>query len=86
MQPLSTEETQIVEKVAQKIIHLGLQLPTLFMLDAGQPLAFIGGQLLWVLQPAVSLFVPANQVGQWATLLEKPTALFELRQQLGNGN
>ena len=82
MHALSSEEAQIVAKVAQKIIRFGLQLPTLFMLEAGQPLPFIGGQLLWVLQPAASLFVPSTQVNQWALLLENPVALSELRQQL----
>lgn len=82
MQPLSTKETETVEKVAENIIRLGLQLPTLFVLDAGRPVVFLGSQLLWVAQPAASLFVPAATVKQWATLLEKPTALTALKHRL----
>lgn len=82
MQSLSSEEAEIVEKVAQKIVRFGLQLPTLFMLDAGQPFSFIGGQLLWILQPTASLFAPSIKFSQWATLLEKPAAISELRHQL----
>ncbi|MEM7331148.1 MAG: hypothetical protein AAF490_03580 [Chloroflexota bacterium] len=82
MQPLSSLEAQTVEKVARKITQWGLQLPTLFLLEAGQPLSFIGGQMLWVLQPAASLFFPTNQIGHWAELLEKPAALQLLQQKL----
>ncbi len=82
MHKLSTQEAQLVEQIAQKINRFGLKLPLLFMLDAGQPLSFIGGQLLWVAQPALSLFVPSQQVRQWAQLLENPSAIRSLKQQL----
>jgi hypothetical protein len=82
MQPLSNEETKTVDKVAEKIIQLGLQIPTLFMLDASQPLAFIGGQLLWVAQPAASLFVSSASIRRWATLLENPSTVLTLKNRL----
>lgn len=82
MQPLSIEETETVELVAEKIIGLGLQNPILFMLDAASPVAFLGSQLLWVAQPAASLLVSSGAVKRLAVLLEKPSALSALKHQL----
>lgn len=79
---LSQEDIQTIDRVAQKVNQLGLQIPTLFMLEAGRPLAFLGGQLLWVAQPAASLFVPTAVIKHWATLLEKPATFAALKQRL----
>lgn len=82
MQPLSTEEAKRVEQVAEKISTLGLQTAALLLIDVGHPFAFIGSQLMWVAQPAASLFVPRSTITGWATLLEKPSALTTLKQRL----
>lgn len=81
-QSLTPQEMQMIERVAQKINQLGLQTPTLFMLDAGRPLAFLSGQLFWIVQPAASLFVSADIVRQWASLLENPATLTVLKERL----
>lgn len=64
-----------VDQVASTISRRGLQAPTLIFLEAGHPVTFLGGQLLWVAQPALSLFMPAKMVTQVAELLEDPEAV-----------
>ena len=52
------------------------------VLEVGQPLAFLGGQALWVAQPALSLLFDQETIRQLALLLEDPTAVEALVQQL----
>lgn len=69
---------QIITSLRQR----GLHTVALTLLEAGQPLAFIGGQLLWLAQPALALLWPSSQVRQWAKFMEDPAAVTALRQHL----
>jgi hypothetical protein len=73
---------QFVGQVADALCRHGLRLPALIGLEAGRPLSLIGGQFLWILQPVLGLVVPRDLVGQFAQLLEEPTAVAELIDQL----
>jgi hypothetical protein len=53
-----------------------------FALEAGRPLAFVGGQLLWISQPVLGLLLPSNVIGQTARLLENPEAVTALIENL----
>ena len=52
------------------------------LLDAAEPLSVLGAQMLYVAQPALSVFVPGDEVGQLAQLLEDPDALAWMRQSM----
>ena len=69
-------------KTADFLCRHGLRVPVLVFLEAGQPLAFLGGQLLWIAQPALSLFFPSAPIQQTARLLEHPEAVARLIAQL----
>ncbi len=75
------------KRVAAAIWRHGLREPVLLALQAGHPLTFLSSQLLWVLQPALSLFLPSEDVRQLADLLEHPEGVQALQaylQQAGN--
>jgi hypothetical protein len=78
-----------VEKVADLVRRLGLQSATLVVLEAGRPLTFLAAQLMWLVQPVLSAFVPRGELGNVATLLEDQEsvdALIEmLAQEQGKG-
>lgn len=86
MNPQS-DQTQFIMQVASAIQKRGLKLPVLVALEAGQPLAFLSSQLLWVMQPVVSLLSPTQMTSQryqqLARLLEEPTAVQSLIHCLG---
>lgn len=82
MTQLTPEQDVFLEQVAGFVQRSGLRVPTLMALTAGRPLTFLGGQLLWLLQPALSLLLPAKQVAQLAHLLEKPEAVSALVTRL----
>ena len=75
-------ENPFVEQVASFVKARGWRLPTLLALEAGRPLAFLGGQFLWISQPALSLILPSHWIQQAAQLLEEPEAVAALIARL----
>jgi hypothetical protein len=71
-----------VEKVANKIIDLGLTAPAILLLEAHKPLAFLGSQLLLVAQPMLDIFLPQNLTSSTADLLADPDQLEQLINRL----
>lgn len=61
-----------LQQLAHGIRRRGWRLPALVALEAGRPLAFLAGQLLWVAQPAITLFWPSARIGHMARMLEQP--------------
>ena len=66
------EDKALSQRLARQITQRGLQTPALVALEAGRPLAFLAGQLLWVVQPALSLLWSRQEVGRVARLFETP--------------
>jgi hypothetical protein len=79
---ISEELTEFVARTAVFIQRRGWTAPALVLLEVGTPLAFIGGQLIWLAQPLLSLVLPTANLDQAARLLETPAALETLYQQL----
>ncbi len=52
------------------------------LFDAAEPFGPLGAQLLWVAQPAVSLFMPSDEVDGLARLLDDPAGVAWLRSEL----
>jgi hypothetical protein len=75
-------ENPFLEQIATFIQARGLCWPALLALEAGRPLTLLGGQLLWVAQPALSLFMPGRWIQQTAQLLEDPAAVAALIARL----
>ena len=76
------EQKAIVNEIAAALSRRGLNMPALIIIEAGHPLSFLGGQLLWVAQPVLSLFMPSKKVAQLALLLEEPDAVRSLKKKL----
>ena len=66
MENLQKDNQAFVNQLADYVCRLGLQVPVLVGLEAGRPFAFLGGQLLWVAKPVLSLFVTGNAVNDLA--------------------
>jgi ABC-type proline/glycine betaine transport system permease subunit len=77
------EDEAFVTHVADLICQHGLGHFVLVGLEVGRPLAFIAGQLLWVLQPALGLVLARDDVSKLAHLMEDPIALEHLINLLG---
>lgn len=75
MTQVPPEQDAFLNQVVDVICRYGLRSPALLLLEAGRPLALLGGQLLWVVQPALTLFLSGGLVAQAARLLEEPEAV-----------
>lgn len=82
MTQLEQEQDRFLQKVVDQIHQQKWRVPVLFVLEVGQPLAFLGGQFLWIAQPTLSLIWSGKQVGQWACLLESPAGVSRLLSAL----
>lgn len=67
-----------LHSLAEAITRRGLRTLALAVLEAGQPFAFLAGQVLWVAQPALGLLWQRNDVTQLAQLLERPEKISAL--------
>ncbi len=72
------DQTNFIEKIANKITELGLTGPAIFLLEANKPLAFVGSQALLVAQPTLDMFWPNNFTRNMADLLADPARLDQL--------
>ncbi|GAB4572590.1 MAG: hypothetical protein Kow0077_12440 [Anaerolineae bacterium] len=52
------------------------------LLEAAEPLSPLGAQLLFVAQPALDVFWPAESIGRWAERLEDPETIAWMRTRL----
>lgn len=64
---------------AQGLHKTGLSDVVGAMLEAVGPVSLLGAQVLWVAQPTLSIFMPADEVGGLAHLLENEQGLAWLR-------
>ena len=77
------DDDDFVGQIADAICDRGLRLPALIGLEASRPFSLLGGQILWLLQPALGLLISRQAVGRFARLLEEPSAVEDLINQLG---
>ena len=78
----SPNRDPFLDQIATTLKERGLHSAALTFLEMGQPLAFIGGQMLWLAQPALGLLWPKAQVRQLAQLMEDPVAVRGLMDAL----
>jgi hypothetical protein len=75
MSGVQLDQEVTIQQITEVICRHGLRMPALLGLEAGRPLAFFGGQLLWLAQPFLSLFFPHRRIAAVAILLEDPSAI-----------
>ena len=68
----------LINQIADSICRRRLHQAALIVLEAGLPLAFIGSQLLWLSQPALSLILPTQKIREVAELMEQPGSVAAL--------
>jgi hypothetical protein len=79
------DDLAFIHQVGNALCQRGWRTPALILLDAGRPLAFLGGQLLWVLKPVLSIAGSPSDVNRLALLLERPEAVDALVEYLEFG-
>jgi hypothetical protein len=81
------ESKAVIEPLADALIRRGWHRPAWLFLEAARPLALIGAQLVWLMQPLAGPFVSRERIAGLAALLEQPEDMDALigRLQAGDG-
>lgn len=77
-EPLTPEQTALLQKVATTIVRRRMSGPALLFLESAGPMNFLGSQALHFLAPILDLACDAREVELAAHLLERRDAISHL--------
>jgi hypothetical protein len=70
-QPLSIDDVQLLERIAETIVKRGMAAPATMFLESMGPMNFLGSQALHFITPIIDCVLSAKEVEQVARLLER---------------
>ncbi|MGE0468118.1 MAG: hypothetical protein AB7L09_03545 [Nitrospira sp.] len=70
-QPLSIEDVQLLERIAETIVKRGMAAPATMFLESMGPMNFLGSQALHFMTPIIDCAFNVKEVEQVARLLER---------------
>ncbi len=73
---------QLIDRLARRIVDLGLAAPAILFIEMNKPLAFLGAQLLLVAQPFLSIGLKDADLRDFAAILEERGGVEELIERL----
>lgn len=76
------QRDESLERLARRIVDLGLTAPAILFLEAYKPLAFLGAQLFWAIQPFVGIVLNADDLRDLAVLMQDDTSTEALLARL----
>lgn len=79
---LSARQAALLDRLARRVVQMDMVVPVILALEGLQPLRRIGGQLLHLLGPTASLFVPARDWRDLADLLEEQEGIERLLRRI----
>ena len=71
IQPLSIEDVQLLEQIAEMVVKRGMAAPATMFLESMGPMNFLGSQALHFITPIIECVLSAKEVEQVARLLER---------------
>jgi hypothetical protein len=81
-QVIAWQEEKLIGRVADWIVRHRLVVPAVFLLEANKPFSFLGGQVLWMLQPLLGPAVGHDRIAACARLLEDSSSVERLLECL----
>lgn len=76
------QRDELLERLARRIVERGLTAPAILFLEAYKPLAFLGTQLFWTIQPFLGIVLNADDVRDLALLMQDDTSTEALLARL----
>ena len=77
-QPLTIEDVQLLERIAETIVTRGMTAPATMFLESMGPMNFLGSQALHFLTPIIDCAFNVKEVEQVARLLERRDTITRL--------
>lgn len=76
--PLSIEDVQLLERIAETIVKRGMAAPATMFLESLGPMNFLGSQALHFITPIIDCAFNVKEVEQVARLLERRDTVIRL--------
>ena len=77
-EPLSIEDVQLLERIAETVVKRGMAAPATMFLESMGPMNFLGSQALHFLTPILDCAFSTKEVEQVARLLERRDTIARL--------
>ncbi|HET7224941.1 MAG TPA: hypothetical protein VFK69_04430, partial [Candidatus Eisenbacteria bacterium] len=68
---LGPEDLALLERVAARVIELGMEVPALLTLESGRPLSLLAGQAMVFFEPFVQALFRMPDYRRFAALIER---------------
>jgi hypothetical protein len=65
------QEEELLRKIAERVVRMGLAIPAVFFLESSKPLSFIGSQALVFFEPFVKAFLNLKSYDRFASMMEE---------------
>lgn len=76
------KKTELIGKVAEKIVRYGMGVPAIFFLEMHKPLNFLASQSMVVLEPFVRLIFDTADYMRFALIMERRENVERLIQEI----
>jgi hypothetical protein len=75
---LTADDEALLDKIAERVVRMGLAVPAVFFLESVKPLSFVGSQALVFFEPFVRAFLVLPDYERFAKLMEDRQAIERL--------
>ena len=75
---LSDEDADLLDRIAARIVRLGLATPAIFFLESVRPLNFVASQAMIFFGPLATAILPRHDWDRLARILEERESVEEL--------
>jgi hypothetical protein len=72
---LDPSDRKLLERLAQRIVELHLEVPAILALESGRPLSLLAGQTMLFLEPLAQALFPLTDYRRYAALIERRDVL-----------
>lgn len=83
-EPLTDQESRLLEKIAEAVVRRRLETPALFVLESAKPLNYLGSQAMAFFEPVVRGLFAATDYGRVRRILERRQSVECLLQEIEN--
>ncbi len=79
---LTPEEEALLERLANRVVELRLEIPAILTLETGKPLSLLASQTMVFFEPLVASLIPHPDYRRLAQLIERREVVESLIRQI----
>lgn len=79
---LTAEETRVLERLADRVVELRMEVPALITLESARPLSLVAGQAMIFFEPLVQALFRITDYRLYAKLIERRECIEHLARMI----